>query len=139
MIKLLLGTNLGDREWNLERAQALLAERLRCDFECSPVMETKAVGCDGEDFLNQVIAFEKPSSVGSPLQLLDICQGIEIEMGRPQHAARYDAGGTRIYENRIIDIDILYYDDLQIDTPRLTLPHPQVESRDFVKELLNFI
>ena len=137
MIKLLLGTNLGDREWNLERAEALLAEALKCDFDCSPVMETKAVGFDGEDFLNQVVAFEKPAFLDGPLELLDICQSVEIEMGRAPHTARYDDAGERIYENRIIDIDILYFDDLQLDTPRLTLPHPQVVSRGFVKELLN--
>jgi 2-amino-4-hydroxy-6-hydroxymethyldihydropteridine diphosphokinase len=56
-------------------------------------------------------------------------------MGRTD-GPEYDADGQRIYHNRIIDIDILFFGDLQLESPRLTLPHPQVFSRPFVGELL---
>jgi len=133
MINILLGTNIGDREWNLEQARALLAQALRCDFHCSEILETAACGFSGADFLNQVIAFQ--SSV-EPLELLDICQKTEIRMGRAPHSAKFDESGIRIYEDRIIDIDILTFNDMTLKSERLTLPHPQVEERPFVKELL---
>jgi 2-amino-4-hydroxy-6-hydroxymethyldihydropteridine diphosphokinase len=56
-------------------------------------------------------------------------------MGR-KDAPEYAADGSRIYHDRIIDIDILFYGDLRLNTPLLTIPHPQVESRSFVRELL---
>jgi len=136
MIYLLLGTNKGDREWNLEEAGALLAEALKCDFHCSEILETKAIGFDGADFLNEVLAFEADVE---PLQLLEICQAVEVKMGRATHTARFDEQGKRIYEDRIIDIDILDFNGAQLHTERLTLPHPQVEERPFVKELLKTI
>ncbi|MBQ6072901.1 MAG: 2-amino-4-hydroxy-6-hydroxymethyldihydropteridine diphosphokinase [Bacteroidales bacterium] len=136
MICLLLGSNLGDREWNLERAKAMLAEELKVDMLCSDVMETEAVGFDGPAFLNQAVCFE---SDVPPETLLDICQEIEVALGRPRHSAEYDAAGRRIYRNRTIDIDILTYNGEDIRTDRLVIPHPQVKERPFVQELLNDI
>ena len=136
MICLLLGSNLGDREWNLERAKAMLAEELKADMLCSDIKETEAVGFDGPAFLNQAVCFE---SDVPPEALLDICQDIEVALGRPRHAAEYDASGRRIYRNRTIDIDILSYNDLEMVSDRLVLPHPQIGERPFVKELLNDI
>lgn len=133
MIYLSLGTNIGDREWNLDRARALLAEELRTDLICSEVMETEAVGFEGPDFLNQVVAFQ---SGMEPEELLDICQGVEKAMGRGEHQAEFDTQGRRIYHDRVIDIDILLFNDRKISTPRLTVPHPQVEERPFIRELL---
>lgn len=136
MIYVLLGTNQGDREWNLERARALLAGELKSDLLCSQVIETKAIGFEGPDFLNQVVAF---SEAPGPEALLDICKKIEQLMGRPSHEAEYDERGNRIYHDRVIDLDILSYDNVSVKTASLTLPHPQVEQRPFVKELLNTI
>ena len=133
MIYLLLGTNLGDRQWNLESAISRIAGELKTDILYSDVMETEAVGFEGNDFLNQIIAFDSDIE---PDELLDICQRIEVEMGRPQHEAEYDGEGRRIYHNRIIDIDILTFNDRVIATERLTVPHPQLEERPFVKEIL---
>ena len=57
-------------------------------------------------------------------QLLDLCQRIEIEAGRPAiHSSR---------ESRILDCDIIFFGDLQMRTPRLTIPHPRAEKREFV-------
>lgn len=96
-------------------------------------METEAVGFDGADFLNQAVCFEKQMD---PFDLLGVTQACEAEMGRAPHAAEFDREGNRIYRDRIIDIDILTFNDLQIDTEKLALPHPQVLSRPFVKELM---
>ncbi len=136
MIYLALGTNLGERAWNLEQAKALLAEELRTDMLCSEILETDAIGFSGPAFLNQVVGFE---SEMEPEALLDVCQKVEREMGRPAHEAEYDPRGHRIYHDRIIDIDILTYNDLKIKTDRLVLPHPQVWERPYVKQLLNDI
>lgn len=137
MIYLSLGSNMGDRAENLCIARRLLADALKVDMVCSRELETEAIGFDGPAFLNQVVGFE---SGIAPVALLDLCQEIEVRMGRPRHKAVYDpTTGKRIYENRIIDIDILIYNDLQINTKRLTLPHPQVQTRPFVRTLLDNI
>ncbi len=136
MIYLVLGSNLGDREWNLEQAKALLAEALKVDMLCSQVLETEAIGFDGAAFLNQAVCFD---CAIEPEALLDICQDIEVRLGRPRHQSEYDAQGRRIFHDRTIDIDIVLFDDRQIHTDRLTIPHPQLWERPYVKELLNDI
>ena len=136
MIYLVLGSNLGDREWNLEQAKALLAEALKVDMLCSQVLETEAIGFDGSAFLNQAVCFD---CAIEPEVLLDICQDIEVRLGRPRHQPEYDAQGRRIFHDRTIDIDIVLFDDCQIHTDRLTIPHPQLWERPYVKELLNDI
>ncbi len=134
MIYLSLGSNLGDRAENLRVARELLAEELKVELVCSSVLETEAVGFTGPAFLNQVVGFESDIA---PLALLDICQAIEVKLGRPHHTPVYDpATGARVYQDRTIDIDILIYNDLELHTDRLTLPHPQVETRPFVRQLL---
>ena len=62
----------------------------------------------------------------APRQLLDVLQGIEKEMGRTLKSVNGE------YHDRIIDIDILLYDDLKIDEPDLKIPHPLMEEREFV-------
>ena len=108
MIYLALGSNLGDREWNLEQALALLAEALKVDMLCSRVLETEALGFAGGAFLNQAVCFESDIA---PEALLDLCQDIEVRLGRPRHAPEYDAAGRRIFHDRAIDIDILKFND----------------------------
>lgn len=136
MIYLALGSNLGDREWYLEQAKALLAEALKVDMLCSQVLETEAVGFDGAPFLNQAVCFE---SDVEPEALLDLCQDIEARLGRPRHDAAYDAEGRRIFHDRTIDIDILRFNDREIHTDRLVIPHPQLWERPYVQDLLNDI
>lgn len=133
MVFLALGSNIGDRQANLETARRLIAERFGVTLRCSAVLETAAIGFDGGDFLNQVVAFECGAQ---PLEILDTCQEIEAAMGRAKHSARYDATGGRIYEDRIIDIDILTADGVSVNTERLTLPHPQCRLRPYVAELV---
>lgn len=136
-VVLLLGTNLGDRPANIERAKALLSMRLGATIRTqSPVVETRACGFCGPDFLNCAVSFE--NIVLEPEAVLGICKEIEREMGRFD-APEYDADGNRIYHDRIIDIDILLYGGKTVDTPSLTIPHPQVATRPFVAELLKYI
>jgi len=142
VIFLLLGSNLGDRAANLAGARERLYERLVFEYfeydespkvYFSPEVKSEAVGFEGPFFLNQIVVFEELRI--SPLELLDVCQEIEVEMGREAHQAEYDDEDRRIYKDRIIDIDILAFDEIESDTKRLTLPHPQVWSRPFVMEI----
>lgn len=128
---LILGSNLGNREQNLENARKRLFEIFPCKA-ISPVLETEPVGFEGGDFLNQAVAVETDVS---PEELLSICKGIETCMGRAD-VPEYDAAGRRVYHDRIIDIDILKMGELEVFTPELTIPHPQMESRPYVKILL---
>ena len=130
---LCLGSNLGDRSQNLRLAREKLSSRLDVTLVCSEILETEALGFDGEPFLNQVVAFEGEVD---PLELLSLCQQIERELGRPAHEARYDASGRRVYENRVIDIDLLVCGDCRVSTARLTLPHPQCVTRPYVAALI---
>ena len=133
MIYLLLGTDMGDRRANLERARELLEKELGVTLKCSEILETEAIGFDGPAFLNQVVAFDDEIE---PYSLLQICHDVEAAMGRKPHKARYDHRGYRIFEPRIIDVDILHLNGVCMDEPNLTIPHPQVFSRPFVQQLL---
>lgn len=133
MVFLALGTNIGDREENLRIARDMIRSAFDADIVCSDVMRTEAMGFDGPCFLNQIVALETGKG---PFEVLGICQGIETGMGRLPHGAVWNESGERIYENRIIDIDILTYNDMKMTTERLTLPHPQCYGRPYVAELM---
>jgi 2-amino-4-hydroxy-6-hydroxymethyldihydropteridine pyrophosphokinase len=133
VIFLALGSNLGDREANLAEARRRLEERLGVDLVCSEVLCTEPVGFSGNEFLNQAVAFDSDIE---PMELLGICQQIEREMGRERHEAQYDSEGRRIYHNRLIDIDILTYNELRTNSRRLTLPHPQCYDRPYVAAVM---
>ena len=124
---------MGDCGANLAVARAKLSRKFGVTLYCSDILQTRAIGFDGADFLNQVVAF--PCRL-SPKAVLYACQQIEVEMGRHLHKPRYDAAGARIYENRIIDIDILTCGDCHFFTQELTLPHPQCYSRPYVAQLV---
>ena len=130
---LLLGTNLGDREANIQQAlealdRAFHGRRLRT----TSIVETEACGFDGPPFLNAVAVYK---TARKPETILLICKKIERAMGR-REVPEYDARGNRVYHDRMIDIDILLYGDTVLKTPELTIPHPQVEERPFVRPLL---
>lgn len=128
-----LGTNLGNRERNIKRALCLLNIFLGKRYKAvSDIVNTKAAGFDGPDFLNCVAAYDVRLAPGA---LLRRCKRIERLMGR-RDAPEFAPDGSRIYHNRIIDIDILLYGDLQIDTPDLKIPHPQLENRPFFREMI---
>ena len=135
MIVLLLGSNLGDREAALNAACGMLEDALKVELRRTAVMETEAIGFDGPAFLNMAVAFEAPEGL-TPIKLLNLCQRVEVALGRPRHKAAYDERGRRVYASRTIDIDILKYNDEVRRTKRLTLPHPQIKSRPFAATLL---
>ena len=136
LLYLLLGTNLGDRPANIAAALEALDNAFCGRRErISPIIETQACGFDGLPFLNAVVVYR---SARKPENILKICKSIERSMGRTD-APEYAPDGSRIYHNRIIDIDILLYGDLAVSTPSLTIPHPQVESRPFVRKLLGLL
>lgn len=130
---LALGTNLGDREANLRTALSLLDAAFGARQALSPIINTQACGFRGPDFLNCVAVYE---SRRRACTILKICKRIEAQMGRTD-APEYDENGRRVYRDRIIDIDILKYGNLRMETSELTIPHPQIQSRPFVKELLD--
>lgn len=127
LIYLGLGTNMGNKRGNLITATAMLAERVGDILALSAIYETEPWGFQSQNsFLNAVII---QITKLSPTELLDTTRLIEIEMGRIEKS-----DGS--YHDRIIDIDILMYDDLILQTERLTLPHPLMHKRNFVMEPL---
>ena len=124
---LALGTNIGNKRRNMITAAALLAERVGDVLARSGFYETEPWGFQSVNtVLNAALQLE---TALSPLELLKATQEIEIEMGRTQKS-------NGAYHDRIIDIDILLYDDLVLQTPELTLPHPLMHERLFVMEPL---
>ena len=133
---LLLGTNLGDREANIRRALEALDKAFGGRrVKLTKIIETEACGFDGPPFLNAVVVY---LSARKPENILRICKQIERSMGRTD-APEYASDGSRVYHNRIIDIDILFYGEHSVSTPQLSIPHPQVHSRPFVKQLLEML
>ena len=133
---LLLGTNLGDREENIRRALEALDKAFGGRrVKISDIIETEACGFDGPPFLNAVVVYR---SARKPENVLKICKQIERSMGRTD-TPEYAPDGSRIYHNRIIDIDLLFYGEHSVSTPQLSIPHPQVHFRPFVKPLLEML
>lgn len=132
-VYLSLGTNKGNRERNIRRALCLLNIALGKRYKAiSDIVNTKAAGFDGPDFLNCVAAYDLRLSPGA---LLRRCKRIERLMGR-RDAPEYAPDGSRIYHDRVIDIDILLYGDRKVDEPGLQIPHPQLEARPFFYEMI---
>ena len=122
-----LGTNIGNKRRNLITAAALLAERVGDVLALSGFYETEPWGFESNNrFLNAAV---KLNTDYSPQELLFITQQIEKELGRTEKS-----NGT--YHDRVIDIDILLYDDEVLQTPELVLPHPLMHERKFVMEPL---
>jgi len=120
-----LGSNLGGRAANLRAALDGLAEisSLGAPLLVAPLFETAPVGCpDGSPaFLNTVVEIEWS---GTPLELLEITQALELRLGRAPNPVRNAP--------RVIDIDILYCGDAVVNAPHLVLPHPRIAERRFV-------
>lgn len=118
-----LGSNVGDRREHLRAAVRLLADHGVEVEAASSVYETEPVGeiLDQPDFLNVVV---RVRTALEPIELLDLCKAIEVERGRV-------LGGLR-HGPRPLDVDVLVLGDVELDSERLTLPHPQVTARRFV-------
>lgn len=119
-----LGSNQGARLQLMQRALELLEERIGRVVGQSALYETKPWGfVSDHPFLNAVVAIQTDLE---PLQVLDVTQKIERDLGRRKKSA----GGH--YSDRTMDIDLIFYDDRCLDLPDLVLPHPQMHLRDFV-------
>lgn len=120
LIYLGLGTNLGDRPANLKTALAGLPPVVRV-LASSPVYETPPWGYLNQPaFLNLVARAETELA---PQQLLVYLKGLEVQLGRKPSVRNGP---------RLIDIDILFYDNLVLSTPTLVIPHPRIPERAFV-------
>ena len=123
-----LGSNLGDREGYLKQSQAMLIDEIGLIIKKSSIYESSPWGVENQgSFLNQVLLLETDVK---PFDLLDIILNIEKEMGR----VRIEKWGERI-----IDIDILFYNDEIIETNNLCIPHPYISKRRFVLSPLDEI
>lgn len=119
-----LGSNIGNRKRNMRDAIQYLESIVGTLVRQSDLFETEPWGFDSPNlFINMCVCMETPLS---PRQLLEATQSIEKKMGR---TLKSEAGE---YADRIIDIDILIYDDLEINDGDLVIPHPLMHERDFV-------
>ncbi len=119
-IYLALGSNLGDRRANLTGAIDQLRAHLTITHTSSIYETAPAYVTDQPSFYNMVL---QGQTALSPHDLLHTLQSIERALGRRE---------TIRYGPRPIDLDILLYDDLQLETPELTIPHPRMSERAFV-------
>lgn len=123
-----LGTNLGDRHKNLSCALELIGREVGTVVSASDIIETEPWGFESSNrFLNMAA---KVQTSLQPLEVLHATQEIERSLGR----TRKSVDGE--YHDRLIDIDILLYDNLVMETPELTIPHPLMYQRQFVMEPL---
>lgn len=158
---------LGDKKLRPKAVLSEAVERLSSYFgsamRSSKVLKTKPLGkfvdegaggalaCTGakvQDFYNQVLMIKTPLP---PMKVLAVCQKVEKELGRVRSAAALKAGDDKkaphTYASRSIDIDILqifkevqdgvYCKEVLRSTPRLQLPHPQIKTRPFVRQLMD--
>ena len=126
---LLLGGNLGDRALNLKQAITLIGENIGATLNKSSIFITAAWGNQNQpNFYNQAIMLK---TLNSPTELLKNILKIEEELGRTRTNDKW--------QERIIDIDILFYNKEIIDLTELKIPHPYIQERKFVLTPLNEI
>jgi 2-amino-4-hydroxy-6-hydroxymethyldihydropteridine diphosphokinase len=120
IIFLSLGSNLGDRLANLHNAVSALPPKIRPLVQSS-VYETSPWGYSNQpDFYNQVI---KAETLFDPADVLAFIKSVEVSLGRQE---------TFRFGPRLIDLDLLFFDSLILNTPDLTIPHPRIIERAFV-------
>lgn len=135
-IILSFGSNLGNREKTIKEAYKQVENLIGKMTLCSSFIETKAWGFESKNmFLNSVAVF---STKKTPTECLSIINSIEKNLGRVRNENQVG------YSSRTIDIDILFYDSIILETPLLTIPHPLLTKREFVltplKQILpNFV
>lgn len=129
MLYLSIGTNEGDRKANIGEALCRLERYFgKPPRAVSRIVESESWGFEGGDFLDCAVSFDTDLD---PLEILSACKRIEYEMGR-RDTPEFAPDGSRIYHDRIIDIDILMYGDLRMKTEKLEIPHPHMKERDFI-------
>lgn len=129
-VYLCLGGNLGDCLATFEQVYALIGQKVGKITMQSSLYQSQAWGMQSApDFLNQVIKVETELSVEN---LLDFLLEIEKKLGRKREE-------TAVYQSRLIDIDILFFNKKVVKTATLEIPHPRLHLRKFVLEPLNEI
>ena len=124
-----LGSNLGDGRANLERAISLIDERVGPVTRRSSFLTSEPWGFQSSHlFTNAVVLCVTECS---PREVLRLTQQIERDMGRTEKTVNRQLS-TVNYHDRVIDIDILLYDDISVNEPDLKIPHPLMHQRDFV-------
>jgi len=122
LLVLSLGTNIGTRDKNLQIAREAILKSIGPIVTSSAIYETEPWGYrDQAFFYNQVIVCDTPLAA---TEVFEILQSIEIQMGRTRY--------TKQYTERIIDIDILFYDSLILTGSNLEIPHPKIQDRKFI-------
>ena len=130
-VYLCLGSNLGDKQTFIKTALTLITERAGAILALSGFYETQPWGYDStKTYQNVAVAVQTDLE---PANLLATTQAIERDIGRRQKTINGE------YHDRVIDIDILLYDDLILQTPTLTIPHPLMHQRPFVLQPLSEI
>lgn len=130
-VYLSLGSNLGDRKYEIKRAVELIGERIGAVERVSSLYETEPWGFSSDNmFVNAAVCV---STHLTPRALLEATQAIERDMGRTAKSVNGQ------YHDRTIDIDILLYDNIKVDEPDLKIPHPLMNERDFVMKPLKEI
>ncbi|MBP7374329.1 MAG: 2-amino-4-hydroxy-6-hydroxymethyldihydropteridine diphosphokinase [Prevotella sp.] len=126
-----MGSNIGNRKRNMREAVQYMESLIGTVTRQSALYETEPWGFESPNlFINMCVCVETPLA---PRQLLEATQEIEKRMGRVGKSENHE------YQDRIIDIDILLYDDLTVDEPDLKIPHPLMNEREFVMNPLNEI
>ncbi len=128
-VYLSLGSNLGNRYANLQKAIFRIQQKAGKVLDISSVYENPAIGFEGDQFLNIVISLLTPFN---PKELLNVLLQIEKEFGRIRSV---ESG----YSSRTLDIDIIYFGSEVINNDDLVIPHPQMQHRNFVLKPLGDI
>ena len=125
-VQLLLGGNLGDRVSNLVEAKLQIGNAIGAIVYESAIYESEPWGFEDENqFLNQLVIVKTSLS---PTEVLDKIKSIEVDLGRTKSEMQWSS--------RIIDIDILFYEESIVTEENLTIPHPRIHERRFVLEPL---
>ena len=120
---ILLGGNLGDVKSNFKKAHLLLQETVGLVSKTSNIYKSEAWGYQSDSvFLNQVLIIETEKN---PFGILSDTQAIEKTIGRKNKSE------NQVYSDRLIDIDILFFNNEIIETNQLTIPHPRLHLRNF--------
>ena len=126
-----LGANLGDKEQTIREAIKRIGEQIGYIISLSALHTTEPWGfCSDNNFVNAVVCCQ---TTLTPRQVLEHTQSIERQLGRTSKTVNGE------YHDRMIDIDILLYDDYVVDEPDLKIPHPLMEEREFVMKPLKEI
>lgn len=120
---LCIGSNLGDRYMNLQAAVSGIEQKIGAVIRCASVYESSSWGYTSHPFLNSCLLVKTSLN---PEQVMQAIKEIEAAAGRVSKKTEQE------YEDRIIDIDILFYDDAIIQEPQLQIPHPKLHLRRFV-------